>query len=291
MTADKADRPAAFGFGHEHPAEADGAHLSMAGEMSYGDYLALGQVLSAQHPISDHHDEPLFIIQHQTSELWLKLILHELNGARAAIAADRLDPAEKMMSRVARIFMQLIQAWDVLSTLTPSEYMEFRDLLGESSGFQSHQYRAVEFILGNKNASLLRPHEHRPEIHAGLHALLVEPSLYDAVQQLLKRRGFAVSEAHLTRDLTRPYASDPSVEEAWLTVYRDVDRYWDLYHLAEKLVDFEQAFRNWRFAHMTTVARIIGYRRGTGGTSGVNYLESVLKVRLFPELWDVRTRL
>ena len=279
------------GLGQVADAAADGAHLSMAGEMSYGDYLSLDQVLSAQHPVSDHHDEPLFIIQHQTSELWLKLILHELKGARAAIAADRLGQAEKMMTRVARIFVQLIQAWDVLSTLTPAEYMEFRDRLGKSSGFQSHQYRAVEFILGNKNATMLRPHEHRPEIHAGLAVLMNEPSLYDVAQQLLVRRGFAILTAHLTRDLTRPYTSDASVEEAWLAIYRDVETHWDLYHLAEKLVDFEQAFRNWRFAHMTTVARIIGYRRGTGGTSGVNYLESVLKVRLFPELWDVRTRI
>ena len=272
-------------------AEADGAHLSMAGEMSYGDYLSLDQVLSAQHPVSDHHDEPLFIIQHQTSELWLKLILHELRGARAAIADDRLGQAEKMMARVARIFLQLIQAWDVLSTLTPSEYMEFRDLLGKSSGFQSHQYRAVEFLLGNKNAAMLRPHEHKPASHGVLAELLAEPSLYDVVLQMLVRRGFEISAAHLERDLTRPYAGDASVEAAWLAVYRDVHAHWDLYQLAEKLVDFEQAFRNWRFAHMTTVARIIGYRRGTGGTSGVNYLEAMLKVRLFPELWDIRTQI
>lgn len=272
-------------------AERDGAHLSMAGEMSYGDYLSLDQLLTAQHPVSDHHDEPLFIIQHQTTELWLKLILHELKGAREAIDADRLGQAEKRMSRVARIFLQLIQAWDVLATLTPSEYMEFRHLLGKSSGFQSHQYRAVEFILGNKNEAMLLPHAHRPDLHAILDGLLREPSLYDAVQRLLARRGFAVAPAHLQRDLTKPYAADVSVEDAWLAVYRDVDTHWDLYHLAEKLVDFEQAFRNWRFAHMTTVARIIGFRRGTGGTSGVNYLESMLKVRLFPELWDVRTRI
>lgn len=280
-----------LGFGHQRTAEADGAHLSMAGEMSYGDYLALDQVLSAQHPLSDHHDEPLFIIQHQTSELWMKLILHELRGARAAIARDELGRAEKMMARVARIFVQLIQAWDVLATLTPAEYMEFRDVLGKSSGFQSHQYRAVEFILGNKNAAMLRPHEHRPAIHADLQTLLKEPSLYDVALELLKRRGLAPDEAHLTRDLTQPYRQHASVEEAWLAVYRDVGTYWDLYQLAEKLVDFEDAFRKWRFAHVTTVARIIGYRRGTGGTSGVAYLEAMLKVRLFPELWDIRTRI
>lgn len=269
----------------------EGAHLSMANEMSYGDYLSLDRLLSAQNPISDHHDEPLFIIQHQTSELWLKLVLHELAAARDAIEADALGRAEKMMARVARIFLQLIQAWDVLATLTPSEYTEFRHLLGKLSGFQSYQYRAVEFILGNKHAALLRPHEHRPDIHARLKALFEGPSLYDAAQHLLARRGFALSPAHLGRDLTQPYAPDESVEAAWLAVYRDVEAHWDLYHLAEKLVDLEQAFRAWRFAHLTTVARIIGFKRGTGGTSGVGYLEGMLKVRLFPELWDLRTRL
>lgn len=269
----------------------EGAHLSMEGEMGYGEYLGLDRVLTAQEPLTDHHDEPLFIIQHQTTELWLKLILHELAGARAALASDDLGSAEKMMARVARVFTQLIGAWDVLATLTPSEYVLFRDRLGKSSGFQSHQYRAVEFGLGNKNAVLMRPHAHHRARHAFLRAWLEAPSLYDEAQRVLARRGLPVDAAHLTRDLTEPYRADPSVEAAWLAVYRDPATHWDLYQLAEKLVDFEHAFRQWRFAHLTTVARIIGQKRGTGGTSGVGYLRAVLEVRLFPELWDLQTRL
>lgn len=269
----------------------EGAHLSMSGEMGYGEYLGLDKVLGAQEPLTGHHDEPLFIIQHQTTELWLKLILHELDGACTALASDDLAPAEKMMSRVARIFTQLIGAWDVLATLTPSEYLEFREQLGKSSGFQSHQYRAVEFALGNKNPVLMRPHAHHPARHAALRAYLERPSLYDEAQRVLARWGLAVDEVHLHRDLTRPYAAHNSVEEAWLAVYRDPRTHWDLYQLAEKLVDFEHAFRRWRHAHLTTVERIIGHKRGTGGTSGVGYLSAVMGVRLFPELWDVRTRL
>lgn len=277
--------------GDAHGDSIAGAHLSMKGEMGYGEYLGLDRVLSSQSPLTDHHDEPLFIIQHQTTELWLKLILHELDGARLALAADRLGAAEKMMSRVARIFLQLIQAWDVLATLTPSEYLEFRDHLGKSSGFQSHQYRAVEFVLGNKNPTLMRPHAHHPARHAFLDAYLRAPSLYDEAQRVLARRGLPVARGHLDRDLTRPYEADPSVESAWLTVYRAPDDYWELYQLAEKLVDFEHAFRSWRFAHLTTVSRIIGHKRGTGGTSGVDYLAAALRIRLFPELWDLRTQL
>lgn len=269
----------------------EGAHLSLEGEMGYGEYLGLDRLLSAQEPLTDHHDEPLFIIQHQTTELWLKLILHEIGGARAALAADDLGAAEKRMSRVARVFAQLIGAWDVLSTLTPSEYLEFRHRLGKSSGFQSHQYRAVEFALGNKNPALMRPHANHPARHAALRAWLEEPSLYDEAQRLLARRGLPVDPAHLARDLARPYRAHPSIEAAWLAVYRDPAAHWDLYDLAEKLVDFEHAFRQWRFQHLTTVERIIGQKRGTGGTSGVGYLEAVLKVRLFPELWDARTSL
>lgn len=269
----------------------EGAHLSMDGEMGYGEYLGLDRVLSAQEPLTDHHDEPLFIVQHQTTELWLKLILHELDGARRALASDDLGAAEKMMSRVARIFVQLIQAWDVLATLTPSEYLRFRDRLGKSSGFQSHQYRAVEFVLGNKNPVLMRPHAHHPARHAFLDAYLRSPSLYDEAQRVLARRGLPVAEAHLARDLARPYAPDDSVAAAWLAVYRAPEEHWELYQLAEKLVDFEHAFRRWRHAHLTTVERIIGHKRGTGGTSGVGYLSAVMGVRLFPELWDVRTRL
>ena len=273
------------------PAEMEGAHLSMQDEMSYGDYLGLDRLLSSQTPITGHHDEPLFIIQHQTTELWLKLIIHELKAARVALAEDDLGRAEKMMARVARIFLQLIQAWDVLATLTPSEYLEFRDSLGKSSGFQSHQYRAVEFLLGNKNPVMLRPHAHVAERLAILEELIAQPSLYDEAQRLLARRGFGIAPRHLERDLAQPYAANRTVQDAWLAVYRAPEEHWDLYQLAEKLVDFEHAFRSWRFAHLTTVARIIGFKRGTGGTSGVGYLETVLKVRLFPELWDVRTEL
>lgn len=276
---------------HLAPGAPEGAHLAMEGEMGYGDYLGLDRVLGAQSPLTDHHDEPLFIIQHQTTELWLKLILHELAGARSALARDDLGGAEKMMSRVARVLHHMVGAWDILSTLTPAEYVRFRGALGKSSGFQSHQYRAVEFALGNKNPVLMRPHTHHPARHAALRAWLEAPSLYDEAQRVLARRGLPVEPSHLARDLTRPYAAHPSVEAAWLAVYRDPATYWDLYQLAEKLVDFEQAFRQWRFAHLTTVARIIGGKRGTGGTSGLGYLESVLGVRLFPELWDLRTQL
>ena len=285
------DGPASEGVERRPTNALEGAHLSMGGEMGYGEYLGLDRVLGAQEPLTAHHDEPLFIIQHQTTELWLKLILHELDAACRALAADDLAPAEKMMSRVARIFTQLIGAWDVLATLTPSEYLEFREMLGKSSGFQSHQYRAVEFALGNKNPVLMRPHAHHPARHTYLDAWLRRPSLYDEAQRLLARRGLSIAEAHLERDLAYPYAAAESVEEAWLAVYRDPRTHWDLYQLAEKLVDFEHAFRRWRHAHLTTVERIIGHKRGTGGTSGVGYLAAVMNVRLFPELWDVRTRL
>ena len=284
-------RPSGTRVERRDPDVLEGAHLSMEGEMGYGEYLGLDRVLTAQEPLTGHHDEPLFIIQHQTTELWLKLILHELRGAQDALAGDDLGAAEKMMARVARIFTQLIGAWDVLSTLTPSEYVEFRDRLGKSSGFQSHQYRAVEFALGNKNPVLMRPHAHHPARHAFLEDWITRPSLYDEAQRVLARRGLPVEPGHLGRDLAAPYPAHPSVEAAWLAVYRDPETHWDLYQLAEKLVDFEHAFRQWRFAHLTTVSRIIGMKRGTGGTSGVGYLEAVLRVRLFPELWDVRTAL
>ncbi|MEZ5812008.1 MAG: tryptophan 2,3-dioxygenase [Rhizobiaceae bacterium] len=273
------------------PDEAEGAHLAFSRDMSYGDYLQLDRLLSAQVPVSGHHDEMLFIVQHQTTELWLKLAIHELVAARDSLLADNLAPAEKMMARVARILTQINQAWDVLATLTPSEYLEFRPSLGKSSGFQSHQYRALEFILGNKSAAMMEPHRHRNQIFKWLTQILESPSLYDAALGVLARRGLPVDSDHLNRDLSRKYDANASVEAAWATVYGNRDDYWDLYQLAEKLVDFEHAFRLWRFSHMTTVSRIIGYRRGTGGTSGVNYLEAMLKVRLFPELWDVRTSL
>ena len=273
------------------PEAAKGAHLAMAQDMTYGDFLQLDKLLDAQMTISGHHDELLFIIQHQTTELWLKLAIHELTAARDNLLAGELAPAEKMMARVARILTQINQAWDVLSTLTPSEYLEFRPHLGKSSGFQSYQYRAIEFMLGNKSAAMMEPHRHKNQIFNWLRQILESPSLYDAALGVVSQRGLPIDADHLNRDLTQKYTANASVEAAWVAVYRDREKHWDLYQLAEKLVDFEHAFRLWRFSHMTTVSRIIGYRRGTGGTSGVNYLEAMLKVRLFPELWDVRTSL
>ncbi|MBA5778288.1 tryptophan 2,3-dioxygenase [Stappia sp. F7233] len=269
----------------------DGAEMAFDGRMSYGDYLALDRLLGAQVPISSAHDEMLFIIQHQTSELWMKLAIHELIAARARIAADDLEPAFKMLTRIARIFEQLNSAWQVLRTMTPSEYSEFRDRLGQSSGFQSYQYRAIEFLAGNKNAAMLRPHAHLKDVHGELERILREPSLYDEAVRLLARRGFAVDQAVLKRDVTRPHAQDESVRQAWIEVYRDPVRYWQLYELAEKLVDFEDYFRRWRFNHVTTVERVIGFKRGTGGTSGVTYLKRMLDVVLFPELWSLRADL
>ncbi len=265
------------------------AHTDFGGEMSYGDYLHLDRLLDAQHPLSANHNEMLFIIQHQTTELWMKLVIHELAAAMRCLRGDDLSPAFKMLARVSRIMAQLIQAWDVLSTLTPSEYMDFRAKLGRSSGFQSQQYRAIEFLLGNKRRELLAPYAHRPEIHRELERLLMSPSLYDEAIRLLARRGFAIAPTALERDWTLPYAPQPSVEAAWLTVYRDTAHHWDLYELAEELVDLEDFFRQWRFRHVTTVERIIGGKPGTGGTEGVPYLRRLLEVRLFPELWDLRT--
>ncbi len=267
------------------------AYLDFSEDMTYGDYLALDKVLTAQHPLSDDHNELLFIVQHQTSELWMKLMLHELNAAREQIKQDDLSPTFKMMARVSRIMEQLVSAWNVLSTMTPSEYSHFRPYLKRSSGFQSYQYRLIEFILGNKNAVMIRPHQHQPELLTLLELELNQPSLYDEAIRLLARRGYALDTTALERDWTLPYQHNLSVEQAWLNVYQNPDKHWDLYELAEELVDLEDAFRQWRFRHMTTVKRIIGFNRGTGGTSGVGYLTDVLNVELFPELWKVRKEL
>jgi len=269
----------------------DGAEMSFDGRMSYGDYLHLDAVLGAQEPRSDAHDEMLFIIQHQTSELWMKLALHEIGAARACLRADTLQPAFKMLSRVARIFEQLNNAWDVLRTMTPSEYTRFRDDLGQSSGFQSYQYRLIEYAVGNRNGAMLRPHAHRADVSAALTSELARPSLYDEALALLNRRGITIPEAVLGRDPALQHVADAAVVAAWKTVYQDPQTYWELYELAEKLVDFEDYFRRWRFNHVTTVERIIGFKRGTGGTSGVAYLRRMLGVELFPELWHVRTEL
>lgn len=270
---------------------AEGAQMSFDGRMSYGDYLHLDKILSAQTPLSDAHDEMLFIIQHQVSELWMRLAVHELTAARDSIANDRLPPAFKMLARVARLFEQLNNAWDVLRTMTPSEYTNFRDSLGQSSGFQSHQYRQIEFMLGNRNKAMLKPHAHRAEVRALLDAELARPSLYDEAIRLLSRKGIPVPDSVLARDVSVTHTANDGVREAWKIVYQSPETYWSLYELAEKLVDFEDYFRRWRFNHVTTVERVIGFKRGTGGTGGVSYLKRMLEVELFPELWHVRTNL
>ena len=268
-----------------------GAARDFSAEMSYGDYLHLDAVLSAQHPLSPDHNEMLFIVQHQTSELWMKLMLHELRAAIASIAIDDLAPAFKMLARVSRIMEQLVHAWDVLSTMTPPEYSAIRPFLSSSSGFQSWQYRCIEFMMGNKNAAMLKPHAHSAERSAVVQQALHAPSLYDESLRLLARRGLPVPASRLERDWTQPYAGDAQVEQAWLVVYRNPSAQWDLYQLGEELVDLEDAFRLWRFRHVTTVERVIGFKRGTGGTSGVGYLRKMLDVTLFPELWRIRTEL
>jgi tryptophan 2,3-dioxygenase len=269
----------------------DGALTDFSSRMSYGDYLQLDKILNAQAPLSKAHDEILFIIQHQTSELWMKLAIHELSAATRAIAQDDLQPAFKMLARVARIMEQLNSAWDVLRTMTPSEYTHFRTSLGQSSGLQSYQYRAIEYLAGNKNMAMLKPHEHRQELYDWLDDIRHRPSLYDEAIAILDRRGFAIDPIVLKRDKAEPYQRNDSVKAAWVQIYRDPARHWELYELAEKLVDFEDYFRRWRFNHVTTVERVIGFKRGTGGTSGVAYLRRMLEVVLFPELWDVRTEL
>jgi len=269
----------------------EGAQLDFKSDMSYGDYLHLDQVLTAQHPLSPDHNEMLFIVQHQTSELWMKLMLHELRAAIASIASDELGTAFKMLARVSRIMEQLVHAWDVLATMTPPEYSAIRPFLSASSGFQSYQYRCIEFAMGNKNAAMLKPHSHRPDLLVQVDAAFRAPSLYDESLRLLARRGIAVPESHLERDWTLPYQESDAVRDAWLEVYRDPKRYWDLYQLGEELTDLEDAFRLWRFRHVTTVQRIIGFKRGTGGTGGVSYLRKMLDTVLFPEVWALRTEL
>ena len=259
-----------------------GAQLDFSDDMSYGDYLQLDQLLAAQHPRSPAHDEMLFLVQHETSELWMKLMRHELAAAIARIAGDELAPAFKMLARVSRILEQLVHAWDVLATMTPPEYSAIRPSLGRSSGFQSWQYRCIEFRMGNKNAAMLAPHRHAPARLAEVEAAWRAPSLYDEALRLLVRRGLPVPASHVDRDWTQPYATSDAVEAAWLEVYRDPSRHWDLYQLGEELTDLEDAFRLWRFRHVTTVERIIGFKRGTGGTSGVGYLLWLFALRHLP---------
>jgi tryptophan 2,3-dioxygenase len=259
--------------------------------MSYGDYLRLDRILGAQQPLTGAHDEMLFIIQHQTSELWMRLAIHELSAARRTIAQDNLPPAMKMLARVSRIFEQLNNAWDVLRTMTPSDYTHFRGRLGQSSGFQSWQYRLIEYLLGNRNHAMLRPHSHNATVLALLKAELNTPSFYDEVLRLAARKGIGMPAAVLARDVRQTHRFNEQVMAAWRIVYERPELHWQLYELAEKLVDFEDYFRRWRFNHVTTVERVIGFKRGTGGTGGVTYLKRMLEVELFPELWRVRTAL
>ncbi|MGG1687770.1 tryptophan 2,3-dioxygenase [Pseudalkalibacillus sp. NRS-1564] len=275
---------------HVDPTESS-IHTDFKNNMTYGEYLSLDQILSGQNRLSDHHDEMLFIIIHQVSELWMKLILHELKGAIEAIENNELSSAFKMLARVSKTQTQIIQAWDVLSTLTPSEYMEFRDSLGQASGFQSYQYRMIEFSLGYKTSHVLKIYEKDEELHAQLKNAYQKPGIYDVAIKALSRAGLPIDQEVLQRDVTKTYEKNDSVLQAWLTVYRNVDTYWDLYELAEKLVDIEDWLQQWRFRHMKTVERIIGFKQGTGGSSGVGYLKKVLDHRFFPELWDIRTAL
>lgn len=266
-------------------------HVDLAGKLSYGAYLNLDQLLSAQRPVTQEHDEVAFIVIHHVQELWLKLVAHELEAAMASIRRDDLPPAFKALARVTRIQEQLIRAWDVLSTMTPADYLAFRSALGPASGFQSYQYRLVEFRLGAKDAKMLLPHRHHAEHHDLLAKALAEPSVYDEALRLLARRAFPVPPEVLTRDVSQPYAANTAVRDIWLSIYRDAQEHFDLYELAEELVDMEDWFQQWRFRHMKTVERIIGFKRGTGGSSGVAFLKTALERSFFPELWELRTLL
>ncbi|MEW6989900.1 tryptophan 2,3-dioxygenase [Colwelliaceae bacterium 6441] len=269
----------------------DSIHTDFKDDMSYGDYLCLEQVLSAQKPLSDQHDEMLFITIHQSSELWLKLAGHELSEAIKNIKDADFGHAFKVISRVKQIFNQLTQSWNILSTLTPVDYLKFRDSLGHSSGFQSHGYRKLEFLLGNKNAKLLDVHQAVPEVYHELKVVLESPSLYDEVIKLLAEKNLLDEDELLNRDFSKPYQQSDTVLQAWLAVYKEADKYFELYELAEKLIDIEDAFQQWRFKHMYTVQRIIGNKMGTGGSSGVSFLKKALDISFFPELFELRTHL
>ena len=267
----------------------EAVHWDLGTSLSYGQYLHLEKLLSAQQPLSREHNEMLFIIVHQVSELWMRLILHELTAALECIRRDDLGPALKMLARVSRTQTQLLTVWDVLSTMTPFEYSAFRNALGRSSGFQSVQYREIEFLFGNKNAQMLAVHERDPEAFAILSRALAAPSMYDEVLRLLSRRGYDIPQDYLSRDFSEPYQVNKQVAAAWLGVYHNADQVWDLYELAERLVDLDHNFQLWRFHHLKTVERIIGYKPGTGGTGGVSYLAKALELKSFPELWQIRT--
>ncbi len=267
----------------------EGVHWDLGGSMSYGEYLRLDRLLDAQHALSGAHDEMLFIIVHQVSELWMRLMLHELHSVIQCVRRDQLDPSFKLLDRIGRVQSQLLTVWDVLSTMTPSDYSAFRNALGRSSGFQSAQYRLLEFTLGNKHAGMIEVYRHEPIVYAALERALAAPSLYDEVLRLLSQRGYGVPAELLARDFAEPYQASKQVTAAWLGVYHNADKDWDLYELAERLVELDHRFQVWRYQHMKTVERIIGYKPGTGGTAGVSYLAKALRLRFFPELWEVRT--
>jgi tryptophan 2,3-dioxygenase len=269
----------------------EAVHWDLGSSRSYGDYLQLAQLLSAQQPISDAHDETMFIVVHHVSELWIKLFLHELAFVRRCVMRDDLDPSFKALQRIGKVQAQLFNVWEVLATMTPSDYSAFRNLLGRSSGFQSAQYRLLEFAIGNKNADTIRVHQRDAEEYARLQRALAEPSLYDEALRLLSRRGYGIPEEVLNRDFSEGYVPSKAVTAAWLGVYHNAEKDWDLYELAEGLVDLDHRFQLWRFQHMKTVERIIGHKRGTGGTGGVSYLTKALDLRFFPELWQARTSL
>jgi len=280
--------PAAPGANRVDLSDED-VHWDLGGSLSYAQYLRLDLLLSAQQPLSGEHDEMLFIIVHQVSELWMRLMLHELSSVIQCVRRDQLDPSFKMLDRVGRVQAQLLTVWDVLSTMTPSDYSAFRNALGRSSGFQSAQYRLLEFTLGNKHAAMIEVHRHDAQAYAALARALSAPSLYDEVLRLLSQRGYGVPAELLVRDFTQPYEPSKQVTAAWLGVYHNAEKDWDLYELAERLVELDHRFQIWRFQHMKTVERIIGYKPGTGGTAGVSYLAKALQLRFFPELWEVRT--
>ena len=267
----------------------EAVHWDLGSSQSYGEYLQLERLLSAQVPLTSEHDEMLFIIVHQTSELWLKLMQHELAAVMECVRRDDLDPSFKMFGRISRVQTQLLNVWDVLATMTPADYSAFRNALGRSSGFQSFQYRLVEFALGNKHPDMIQVHRRDAAHYALLERALHAPSLYDEVLRLLSRRGYGIPQALLTRDFSEAYLPHKQVTGAWLGVYHNAEKDWDLYELAERLIDLDHRFQLWRFQHMKTVERIIGYKPGTGGTAGVSYLAKALRLRLFPELWEART--
>jgi tryptophan 2,3-dioxygenase len=278
-------------FSSEVDVSKEKIHWDFKDKMSYGGYLGLEDILASQTPMTDEHDEMLFIVIHQVAELWMKLVLTETGGAIAHLQKDSIGPALKMLTRVSRVQEQLIHAWDVLATMTPADYLKFRDKLGQSSGFQSYQYRTLEFSLGNKNAAMVKVHKDNPTAFAMISAALDAPSIWDETLRLLARKGYAIPTSHTDRDWRESYTPSSEVEDVWRDIYRDSEKHWEAYELGEKLVDLEHKFQQWRFNHLKTVERIIGFRRGTGGTSGVDYLAKALNLRFFPEIWTVRTTL